>query len=179
MEEIDIESVIKNSGILEMKNGTLMPFSKKDSNESLFMLMDSHENCKKIGINPVAYFSVIKKRLDNNGSFESWFLILKLSSVIYKTYFLTLLPDQRKEFENFINADKFVIYIIEKIDSGNKIQVVKNIFPKNKEITLINNNGSILCNSEKEITKEDLQYLERIIALPGEEFCEAVGVIMV
>lgn len=56
---------------------------------------------------------------------------------------------------------------------------MKNIFPKNKEITLINNNGSILCNSEKEITKEDLQYLERIIALPAEEFCEAVGVIMV
>ncbi len=89
------------------------------------------------------------------------------------------MPDQKKEFENFINADKFVIYIIEKIDSGNKIQVVKNIFPKNKEITLINNNGSILCNSEKEITKEDLQYLERIITLPAEEFCEAVGVIMV
>ena len=33
--------------------------------------------------------------------------------------------------------------------------------------------------NKKEITKEDVQYLERIIALPAEEFCEAVGVIMV
>ncbi len=182
MEEIEINEEEKmvvrkilNSDIFERKNGTLMPFYNLKADQAAFLLIDSNENCNAVANSDSFNYAFKKMRVEelNDESkeaglfYEVWLLVLKLGDSVYKTYYLTMLPEQKEEMEKFFNSDNYDIYLVGRDDGEDSpgCTIIRvEIRRGNAPISVLDDQRGINCEFNKEINQEDIEALDELVS---------------
>ena len=166
---------ILNSDIFERRNGTLMPFYSLKTKKAAFLLIDSNENYNIVANSNSFNYTFKKMRVEELNCkskeselfYEVWILVLRLGNSVYKTYYLTMLPEQKKEMEKFFSSDNYDIYLIGRNESeGTSGCIIRRVEIRrgSAPISVLDDQRGITCEFNKEINQEDIEALDELVS---------------
>lgn len=98
--------------------------------------------------------------------YEVWLLVLRLGNSVYKTYYLTMLPEQKEEMEKFFSSDNYDIYLVGRDDKDSSGCTIRRIEIRRggAPISVLDDQRGITCEFNKEINQEDIEALDELVS---------------